>query len=76
MSPADLDPAPGRDQARWVRILDRIEHRQPDVGLRFWGLPLWLEVTMTGPDSDRWPAIRDQATGVGLAEQRLVRRSR
>ena len=60
----------GRDAAldsgwaheRWVRILDRIEHRQLDVGLRFWGPPLWLEVTMMGPDSDRWPAISEEAT--------------
>ena len=43
-------------QARWTRILDRLEHRQADIGLKFWGPPLWLEVTMTGPDSDRWPA--------------------
>jgi hypothetical protein len=51
------------DLARWVRILDRIEHRQPGVGLRFWGPPLWLEVTMTGLDSDRWaePAGQDGA---------------
>jgi hypothetical protein len=41
------------DQARWIKILDRIEHHQPDVGLKFWGPPLWLEVTMNGPDSDR-----------------------
>ena len=40
---------------RWVRVLDRMEHRRVDVGLRFWGPPLWLEITMTGPDSDRWP---------------------
>lgn len=49
-------------QARWVTILDRIEHRDPDVGLRFWGPPLWLEVTMMGPDSDRWPATSTDAT--------------
>ena len=42
--------------ARWGRILDRVELRQAGVGLKFWGPPLWLEVTMTGPDSDRWPA--------------------
>lgn len=42
--------------ARWGRILDRIELRQAGLGLKFWGPPLWLEVTMTGPDSDRWPA--------------------
>lgn len=47
-------------QARWARILDRIEHRQAHLGLRFWGPPLWLEVTMTGPDSDLWPAISDE----------------
>jgi len=47
------------DDARWVRILDRIEHRQGDVGLRFWGPPLWLEVTMDGPDSDRPSAAGD-----------------
>ena len=43
-------------QARWGRILDRVELRQAALGLKFWGPPLWLEVTMTGPDSDRWPA--------------------
>lgn len=42
---------------RWATLLDRIEHRQSDVGLRFWGPPLWLQVTMTGPDSDLWPTI-------------------
>jgi hypothetical protein len=42
------------DQGRWAALLDRLEHRQPGVGLRFWGPPLWLEVTMTGPDSDAW----------------------
>lgn len=41
---------------RWSRILDRIELRQADLGLKFWGPPLWLEVTMTGPNSDGWPA--------------------
>lgn len=41
---------------RWGRILDRVELRQAGLGLKFWGPPLWLEVTMTGPDSDRWPA--------------------
>lgn len=46
--------------ARWVKLLDRIDHRDPDVGLRFWGPPLWLEVTMTGPDSDLWPAVSEQ----------------
>ena len=49
-------------QARWVTILDRIELRDPDVGLRFWGPPLWLEVTMTGPDSDLWPAITEEVS--------------
>lgn len=48
------------DQQRWVKILNRIEHRQPVVGLRFSGPPLWLEVTMTGPDSDLWPTISEQ----------------
>ena len=47
------------DQARWIRILDRIEHRQPEVGLRFWGPPLWLEVTMNGPDSRRAAATTE-----------------
>jgi len=56
---ADLHLDTGWVEARWVKILDRIEHRQPDVGLRFWGPPLWLEVTMTGPDSDLWPAISE-----------------
>ena len=42
------------DQCRWERILDRMEFRQAGIGLRFWGPPVWLEVTMTGPDSDRW----------------------
>jgi hypothetical protein len=46
---------------RWRTILDRIEHRQLGVGLRFWGPPLWLEVTMEGPDSDRWPVVGDEA---------------
>ena len=41
--------------ARWVRVLDRMEFRQEGVGLRFRGPPLWLEVTMSGPDSDQWP---------------------
>ena len=47
---------PELPEARWARILDRIELRQVGLGLKFWGPPLWLEVTMTGPDSDRWPA--------------------
>ena len=44
----------GWDQARWVGILDRIEYRHPRIGLRFWGPPIWLEVTMCGPDSKSW----------------------
>lgn len=56
----DIDD--GWAPARWVEILERIEHRQPGVGLRFWGPPLWLEVTMTGPDSDRWPTVSDEIT--------------
>lgn len=56
---AEAGPGPDWPQARWARILDRIEHRQANVGLRFWGPPLWLEVTMTGPDSDLWPANAD-----------------
>lgn len=47
---------------RLTRLLDRIEHRQADVGLRFWDSPLWLEVTMTGPDSDPWPAVSVPST--------------
>jgi hypothetical protein len=43
-----------------VPILGRIEHRQPHIGLKFWGPPLWLEVTMQGPDSDLWPAIANE----------------
>jgi hypothetical protein len=42
------------DEGRWASILDRMEHRQPGIGLRFWGPPLWLEVTMEGPDSEAW----------------------
>jgi hypothetical protein len=42
------------DQSRWLGILERVEYRREDIGLRFWGPPLWLEVTMTGPDSDAW----------------------
>jgi hypothetical protein len=42
------------DQARWLKVLDRIDHRQEGIGLRFCGPPLWLEVTMSGPDSDDW----------------------
>lgn len=56
-STAELERDENWAQARWARILDRIEHRQAHLGLRFWGPPLWLEVTMTGPDSDLWPAI-------------------
>lgn len=48
--------------ARWVTILDRIEHRDATIGLRFWCPPLWLEVTMTGPDSDLWPAVTGEVT--------------
>lgn len=58
----DVDLDRDWEPARWLAILDRIEHRQPGVGLRFWGPPLWLEVTMTGPDSDHWPAISEQAS--------------
>jgi hypothetical protein len=56
MIAANTDPSRDWPHARWVAILDRIEHRQTDLGLKFWGPPLWLEVTMTGPDSDLWPA--------------------
>jgi hypothetical protein len=42
------------DALRWARVLDRIEYRQAAIGLRFWGPPLWLEVTMVGPDSGDW----------------------
>jgi hypothetical protein len=52
---SEPDSSQGWAEARWVSILDRIEHRQPQVGLRYWGPPLWLEVTMRGPDSDLWP---------------------
>ena len=62
LSPSELESVSGRAQARWAKILDRIEHRQPDVGLRFWGPPPWLEVTMTGPDSDLWPTVSEQTT--------------
>jgi hypothetical protein len=55
-------PVAAWEQARWVAILDRMEHRQPDVGLRFWGPPLWLEVTMAGPDSDRWSTPTGEVT--------------
>lgn len=48
------DTSENWSQGRWISILDRIEHRQPEVGLRFWGPPLWLEVTMSGPDSALW----------------------
>jgi hypothetical protein len=44
----------GWDQPRWAAILERIEHREAGIGLRFCGPPLWLEVTMSGPDSDAW----------------------
>jgi hypothetical protein len=49
-----LTAAPDWDDERWATVLNRMEHRQAGVGLRFWGPPLWLEVTMTGPDSDTW----------------------
>ncbi len=61
IGPSDGGPSDGDswdgdswDGERWKRILDRIEQRQVGVGLKFWGPPLWLEVTMTGPDSDAW----------------------
>ncbi len=47
---------PDWPQTRWARLVDRVELRQAGLGLKFWGPPLWLEVTMSGPDSDRWPA--------------------
>src|ERR1700728_1921692 len=53
------------DGERWAAILDRIEQRQVGIGLRFWGPPLWLEVTMTGPDSDQWSV----AQAGGLPDQ-------
>lgn len=53
MSP---DAVTSWSSARWARVLDRIDHRCVDVGLRFWAPPLWLEVTMSGPDSDLWPS--------------------
>jgi hypothetical protein len=40
--------------SHWAAVLDRIEHRQANIGLKFWGPPLWLEVTMSGPDSEQW----------------------
>lgn len=52
--PRDLPEPDSWSGERWVEILDRIEYRQVGIGLRFWGPPLWLEVTMTGPDSDLW----------------------
>ena len=56
VSPSPAEAAGGAwPEARWARILDRIEHRQAELGLRYWGPPLWLEVTMSGPDSDQWP---------------------
>ena len=60
---SDGTPAPpaawpdGWPASRWVRVLDRMEFRQEGVGLRFRGPPLWLEVTMSGPDSDLWPVV-------------------
>lgn len=50
----------GWDPSRWAALLDRIDVRLGDVGLKFWGPPLWLEVTMTGPDSDLWPAVSSE----------------
>ena len=50
------EPAP-----RWLTILDRIEHRDVHIGLRYWAPPIWLEVTMSGPDSDSWPASTDDS---------------
>ncbi len=47
------------DAPRWRAILDRMEHRDASVGLRFWGPPLWVEVTMSGPDSDAWSSPPD-----------------
>lgn len=47
------------DAPRWRAILDRMEHRDAAVGLRFWGPPLWVEVTMSGPDSDAWSSPPD-----------------
>jgi hypothetical protein len=49
-----LIPDTGWDDQHWHGILARIEHRQAGIGLRFCGPPLWLEVTMEGPDSDAW----------------------
>jgi hypothetical protein len=54
---ADLAPDSVWTGERWTSILDRVEYREPDAGLRYWGPPLWLEVTMTGPDSDLWPTV-------------------
>jgi hypothetical protein len=56
----DPGASAGWSTDRWIPILDRIEHRQAHLGLRFWGPPLWLEVTMKGPDSDLWPANIDK----------------
>jgi hypothetical protein len=53
------------DQQRWVGILDRIEYRHLGIGLRFWGPPLSIEVTMSGPDSTSWST----AAAGGLAER-------
>ncbi len=50
----DSQGSPTWDERRWATIIDRIEFRQVGTGLRFWGPPLCLEVTMTGPDSDTW----------------------
>jgi hypothetical protein len=55
LQPSELPAADGWSDGRWAEIIDRIEYREIGVGLRFWEPPLWLEVTMTGPDSDLWP---------------------
>lgn len=57
------DATEGWDHDRWAQILDRIEHRQANVGLRYWVPPLWLEVTMSGPDSDLWSIA--ETPGIG-----------
>lgn len=52
------------DARRWRAILDRMEHRDASVGLRFWGPPLWVEVTMSGPDSDAWSSPPDASAAL------------
>jgi hypothetical protein len=47
-------------QSRWLRILERMEYRHTGIGLRFSVPPLWLEVTMSGPDSDAWSTAGDK----------------